>query len=56
MASKRKAQAAPEPVLEEVEGTSGLNIDAGIIIGTFVLLVTALSMVWYFLDARYPGT
>lgn len=59
MASKRnkgREVAVAEPVLEEVDDTKGLNIDAGIIITTFVLLVTAMSMVWYFMDARYPGT
>jgi len=59
MASKRskgREVAVAEPVLEEVEDTKGLTIDAGIIITTFLLLCTAMSMVWYFLDARYPGT
>ena len=59
MASKRskgREVAVAEPVLEEIEDTKGLTIDAGIIITTFLLLCTAMSMVWYFMDARYPGT
>lgn len=59
MATKRsrgREAVAAEPILEEVEDTKALTIDSGIIITTFVLLCIALSMIWYFLDARYPGT
>jgi hypothetical protein len=59
MASKRargREVATAAPVLEEVEDTKSLTVDSGIIIATFLLLCTALTMVWYFLDARYPGT
>ena len=55
MASKSREVAVAEPVLEEVEDTKSLTIDSGVIITTFILLCTALTMVWYFLDARYPG-
>lgn len=58
MASKRskgREVTVAEPVLEEVEDTKSLTIDSGVIITTFILLCTALTMVWYFLDARYPG-
>ncbi len=61
MASRKRtprAQEAPaaEPVLEAVDEGQGLNIDGGIIIATFLLLVSALSVIWYLMDARYPGT
>ncbi len=53
-----RAQEAPaaEPVLEAVDEGQGLNIDGGIIIATFLLLISALSAIWFLLDARYPGT
>ncbi len=54
--SKGREVAVVEPVLEEVEDTSGLTIDSGIIITTFALLCTALTVIWYLMDARYPGT
>ncbi len=52
---RAKEAPAAEPILEEVEDTKGLNIDGGIIIATFLLLVSAISVVWYLIDARYPG-
>ncbi len=61
MASRKRtprAQEAPaaEAVLEEVDEGQALNIDGGIIIATFLLLISALSVIWFLLDARYPGT
>ncbi|MHC4079118.1 MAG: hypothetical protein ACYTGW_14140 [Planctomycetota bacterium] len=51
----KREVAVAEPILEEVEDTKGLNIDGGIMIATFLLLCTALSVIWYLLDARYPA-
>ena len=53
--TKSREVAVAEPILEEVEDTKGLNIDGGIIIATFLLLCTALSVLLYLLDARYPA-
>jgi len=53
--TKSKEVAVAEPILEEVEDSKGLNIDGGIMIATFLLLCTALSVIWYLLDARYPA-
>ena len=54
----RAAQTAAvaEPVLEEIDDGSGLNIDGGLIIATTILLLTAIIVVWTLMDARYPGS
>ena len=45
MARKNKAEAAPEAAVEQVE-KPGLNIDEGIILATFFLLIGALVLVY----------
>jgi hypothetical protein len=51
MARNTKEAAAPVAELEQVE-TGGMGIDEGIVIGTFLLLVTAIVLV-YFANEAY---
>ena len=51
---KNGSELAQAPVLEEVEGTKGLGIDGGISIATFMLLLGAISLMWYLISERYP--
>lgn len=55
MARKNKeavAVAAEAPAIEQVE-TPGLGIDEGIVLGTFLLLLGAIVLV-YFANQQYP--
>ena len=51
---RRRAEPAAEvAVVEEVEG-SGIGIDEGIVLGTFLLLAGAVTLVWMALGT-YPA-
>jgi hypothetical protein len=48
MAKKNVKKNEPAPAAEiEVVATGGLGIDEGIVLGTFLLLVTAIVLVYY---------
>ena len=55
MARKKNGRELPQaPVLEEAEGTKGMGIDGAISIATFLLLLGAISLIWYLISERYP--